>query len=189
MTYFYVNRPEMTKKFLDFREESASQTTTKIVKCWRQKHKKARGKASPSWGLRFASPPTSHGACFASPPTSLGASPPILGGFAPQTPLPHPSLSTTSPHSMGWCPAHGGEQAHGPWATSTWLSMLQVCMFACMEPTPCAQPSIPPALHGASMGGDILVGHGWRNAQGIHHTMMFACFKGLFIPKGWWNLV
>ena len=19
--------------------------------------------------------------------------------------------------------------------------------------------------------------------------MMFACFKGLFIPKGWWNLV
>jgi len=58
-----------------------------------------------------------------------------------------------------------------------------------MGHAPLAKPSIAPHLHGANMGCDIWHGHGWKNAQGIHHTMMFACFKGLFIPKGWWNLV
>ena len=131
MAYFHVNRPEMAKKFLDFREESASQTTTKIVKCWRRKHKKARGKASPSWGPRFASPPTSHGGLLRFAPNPIGGFAPNLGGLRPPNPPPPPLSVHQRPPQHGVVSTRWGGASL--WAMSQPQHGFQCCKCACLQ--------------------------------------------------------
>ena len=115
MAYFHMKRQDLQRNLYRFSKMSASQTTTKIVKCCKRKSHKARGERPPPWGPRFASPPSSLGT---SSPTLLGASPPTMGGLRPpKPPLPPPPhwdgrpvwiLQAQEPApSLGWLPTLG----------------------------------------------------------------------------------
>ena len=84
MAYFYMKRQDLQKKLYRFSKMSASQTTTKIVKCCKRKSHKARGKGLLHGGLALLRP---H--------PRWGLRPQPWGGFAPQTP---PSPTPT----LGW---------------------------------------------------------------------------------------